>query len=87
LTKNIAVYQLPIREMQSYKYQHYDKKYSVGVEIFYSGSKKKIIGISLIVAIIMSLVLFITGLMNQLLFWIIAAVIAFIAYKIVPKLK
>jgi len=25
--------------------------------------------------------------MNQLLFWIIAAVIAFIAYKIVPKLK
>tara|TARA_Y100000034_G_C6773217_1_gene345068 strand:- start:30 stop:293 length:264 start_codon:yes stop_codon:yes gene_type:complete len=87
LTKNIAVYQLPIREMQSYKYQHYDKKYSVGVENFISGSKKKPIAVILIIITVVSLVLFASGVLNQLSFWVIIMIIAVIAYKVVPRMK
>ena len=57
----------------------------MGWKILISGSKKKFIAIGLIITIVMSFVLFIFGAMSQLLFWIVVAVIAFIAYKILPK--
>jgi len=48
---------------------------------------KKPIAIVLIIAIILNLALFAFGKMNQLLFWIIIALIALIAFKILPKIK
>ena len=47
----------------------------------------KSLAIILIIAIILNLILFAFGAINQLLFWIIVIIIAFIAYKIMPKLK
>ncbi|MCH8067352.1 MAG: hypothetical protein IIC69_02110 [Nanoarchaeota archaeon] len=43
--------------------------------------------IILIIITIVSLVLFASGVINQFLFWIVAAVIALIAYKVIPRLK
>ena len=40
IDKNIAVYKLPIRRIQNYKYQHYDIKSIVGVANFNSSSRK-----------------------------------------------
>jgi MFS-type transporter involved in bile tolerance (Atg22 family) len=57
----------------------------VGVEIF--NSKKKLIAIIFIIAIVLNLILFAVGLISQFLFWIIVILIAVIAYKILPKLK
>ena len=54
---------------------------------FISGSKKKPIAVILIIIAIASLVLFASGVLNQLLFWIIMITIAVIAYKILPRLK
>ena len=42
---------------------------------------------ALIVAVILNLVFFAFGKISQFWFWIIAIIIAFIAYKILPKLK
>ena len=42
---------------------------------------------ALIVAVILNLILFAFGKISQFWFWIIAIIIAFIAYKILPKLK
>ena len=58
-----------------------------GWQILVSSSKKKIMAIILIIIIIVGLVLFVSGVINQLLFWVIVIAIAFIAYKVLPKLK
>ena len=47
----------------------------------------KPIAIILILAVIINLILFAFGAISQFWFWIIAIIIAFIAYKILPKLK
>ena len=58
-----------------------------GWKILVSSSKKRIMAIILIIITIVSLVLFVSGVMNQFWFWVIVIAIAFIAYKIIPKLK
>ncbi len=40
-----------------------------------------------IIAVILNLILFAFGKISQFWFWITAIIIAFIAYKILPKLK
>ena len=59
----------------------------MGVANLIPSSKKKLIAVISIITIIISLVLFIVGIMNQLGFWIIVILIAIIAYKLMPKLK
>ena len=45
------------------------------------------IAIFLIVLLISNLALFAFGKINEILFWVIIITIAFVAYKILPKLK
>ena len=47
----------------------------------------KVLAVILIMAIIINLVLFAFGILSQFWFWTIVILIAFIAYKILPKLK
>ena len=47
----------------------------------------KSLAIILIIAIILNLILFAVGFLNQLGFWAIVIVIAFIAYKVIPNRK
>jgi len=47
----------------------------------------KSVALILILAIIANLILFVFGVISQFWFWIIIIVIAFIAYKILPKFK
>jgi|TARA_B100000315_G_scaffold243407_1_gene266748 hypothetical protein len=47
----------------------------------------KVLGIILIMAIVVNLILFVFGALSQFWFWIIVILIAFVAYKILPKLK
>lgn len=47
----------------------------------------KPIAIILILAVILNLILFVFGKISQLVFWSVLIVIAFIAYKMLPKLK
>lgn len=48
---------------------------------------KKPIAITLIIAIVLNLILFALGAISQSWFWIAVILIAFIAYKVMPKLK
>jgi len=52
-----------------------------------SSSKKKLIAIILIIIVISSLTLFVSQIINQFWFWISIILIAFIAYKIMPRMK
>lgn len=47
----------------------------------------KAFAIALIVAVILNLILFAFGKIGQFWFWIIVIIIAFTAYKILPKLR
>ncbi len=48
---------------------------------------RKVTSIFLIIIIVLNLVLFAVGMINQLWFWIITLIIGLIAYKVVPKLS
>ena len=74
------------RKTKLYKQAFALKSTALGWKILIPGSKK-LIAITSIIAIIVSFVLFASGVMNQLLFWIIAIIIAFVAYKVMPRLK
>ena len=50
-------------------------------------NSKKLVALNLVIIAVINLVLFAFGAISQLLFWIVVIVIAFIAYKIMPKLK
>lgn len=47
----------------------------------------KPIAIVLILSVILNLIFFVFGIISQFWFWITAIAIAFIAYKVLPKLK
>ena len=48
---------------------------------------KKIMALTLIFVIVVSLTLFVTGGINALQFFIVAAIIGIIAFKVIPKMK
>ncbi|HJN56754.1 MAG: hypothetical protein QF436_03585 [Candidatus Woesearchaeota archaeon] len=47
----------------------------------------KLIAIVLIVLIIVNLILFVFGRINQFWFWVTVIAVAFIAYKVLPKFR
>ena len=47
----------------------------------------KLIAIILVIAIILNLILFAFGVINQFWFWVVIILIGFVAYKVIPKLK
>lgn len=59
---------------------------TLGWKILISSSKKPI-AIVLIIAIVISLTLFVLGIISQFWFWIVVIVTAFLAYKVIPKLE
>jgi Sec-independent protein translocase protein TatA len=50
-------------------------------------NKIKILSLLLIIILVANIILFGTGMMPQLYFWIIIAITALFAYKILPKIK
>jgi hypothetical protein len=49
--------------------------------------KLKILSIVLIILMVTNLIAFITGVVSALFFWILTAIIAFIAFKVIPKMR
>ena len=47
----------------------------------------KAVAIALIIAVILNLILFVFGKISQFWFWITVMIIAFMAYKVLPKFK
>ncbi len=47
----------------------------------------QILSILLTILVIMNLILFVSGKINDILFWVIMGLSALVAYKVVPKLK
>jgi len=47
----------------------------------------KLIAAILVIVIVLNLILFVSGVINQMWFWVIVIVIAFVAYKVMPRLK
>jgi len=47
----------------------------------------KSIAVILVIVIVLNMILFAVGIIPQFLFWAIIIVIAFVAYKVIPKLK
>ena len=49
--------------------------------------KVKILAIVLIILMVTNLVAFVTKTVSALFFWVLTGIIAFIAFKIIPKMK
>lgn len=49
--------------------------------------KIKILAVLLVLLVIANLVAYIVGIVSGLFFWILTAIIAFIAFKIIPKAR